>query len=167
RSPREHHKLPVRSRQPAHPPDRSAGPGDGVRLRSAEPGQDDHRRLGGLTSFTYDPNGNLQSVTDARSNSTTHTYDAMDRLATRVDPLGGSEAFVYDLAGNLTRRTDRKGQLSTFVYDSLNRLTTSSYADGSGTSFVYAAPARLVRVDDSPGGPLPTPSAALARPPPH
>jgi len=40
--------------------------------------------LKGTTGFTYDANGNLLSVTDARSNATTYAYINMDRLATRV-----------------------------------------------------------------------------------
>ena len=59
--------------------------------------------LNGTTGFTYDANGNLLSVTDARSNATTYTYDNMDRLATRVNPLTRSESYQYDLAGNMRK----------------------------------------------------------------
>ena len=47
------------------------------------------------------------TVADPQGNATAYTYDAMDRIATRSDPLGHSESFAYDLAGNLTRYTDR------------------------------------------------------------
>ena len=78
--------------------------------------------LGGETTLSYDPNGNLLSVTDARGSVTRYTYDVMDRLESRTDPLGRSESYEYDAAGNLTQFTDRKGQATTFTYDALNRL---------------------------------------------
>ncbi len=50
-------------------------------------------------------------LTDARGNSITHTYDSMDRLATRTDPVGAVESFAYDGQGNLIGHTDRKSRL--------------------------------------------------------
>ncbi len=47
-------------------------------------------------------NGNLLTLTDARGKTTTWTYDDMDRVATRTDPLSRDESFEYDLNGNLT-----------------------------------------------------------------
>jgi len=66
--------------------------------------------LNGTTGFTYDANGNLLSVTDARSNATTYAYVNMDRLATRVDLLTRSESYQYDLAGDMTQFMDRKNR---------------------------------------------------------
>ena len=66
--------------------------------------------LNGTTGFTYDANGNLLSVTDARSNATTYVYVNMDRLATRVDLLTRSESYQYDLAGDMTQPMDRKSK---------------------------------------------------------
>ena len=66
--------------------------------------------LNGTTGFTYDANGNLLSVTDARSNATTYAYVNMDRLATRVDLLTRSESYQYDLAGDMTQLMDRKSK---------------------------------------------------------
>lgn len=82
----------------------------------------------------------------------TNTYDVMDRLSGRTDPLGRSESYVYDLVGNLTRFTDRKGQATTFTYDALNRLTGVGYADGSTTTMAYDIVGRLMFLDDSTGG---------------
>ena len=56
--------------------------------------------LNGPTNFGYDPNGNLLSVTDAKNQPTFYTYDNMDRLKTRTDPLlkGGRKRGHLKLA---------------------------------------------------------------------
>ena len=41
---------------------------------------------GNLTKFTYDPNSNLTSVTDANRGVTSYSYDPMNRKASRSDP---------------------------------------------------------------------------------
>jgi RHS repeat-associated protein len=105
--------------------------------------------LNGSTTFGYDPNGNLLTVTDARGNSLTHEYDPMDRLSRRIDQLGKAETFSYDGNGNVTSTTDRKTQPATFSYDALNRRTQATYADGAVASFVYDAAGRLLQADDT------------------
>jgi len=91
-------------------------------------------------------------VTDARNNVTSYTYNPMDRLATRTDPLLRVESFQYDAGGNLTQATDRKGQVTTFTYDALNRRTQATYADVSTSTYTYDAADRLAQVVDSVSG---------------
>lgn len=105
----------------------------------------------GITAFTYDPNGNLLTVTDAKNHVTTYTYDNMDRVATRKDALNRQESYQYDLAGNLIQFTDRKNQVATFQYDALNRRTQATYADAT-TTFMYDSVGRLVKASDTAPG---------------
>jgi RHS repeat-associated protein len=105
--------------------------------------------IGGQTSFTYDSNGNLLTVTDAKKNTVRYEYNSMDRLVRRVDPLSRAESFAYDANGNLSTATDRKGQVTRFTYDALDRRVEASYADGALATFQYDAVSRLVRADDS------------------
>jgi RHS repeat-associated protein len=99
-----------------------------------------------------DGNGNLLSLTDARSNATTYTYDVMDRPASRTDPLQRSETYLYDPTGNVREVTDRKSQTTTFAYDSLDRLTLTTYADASTTAYTRDAGDRVTAITDSVGG---------------
>jgi RHS repeat-associated protein len=94
--------------------------------------------LSGTTSFTYDANGNLLTLTDARGKTTTWTYDSMDRVATRTDPLTRAESFTYDLNGNLATWTDRKGQVTIYQYDALDRQTFVGFGT-TGVPPTYAS----------------------------
>jgi YD repeat-containing protein len=77
--------------------------------------------LNGTTGLTCDAKGNLRNVTDARSNATTYTYDNMDRLAARVNPLTRSESYQYDLAGNMRQATGSGFDISTVLKQFLER----------------------------------------------
>jgi RHS repeat-associated protein len=113
--------------------------------------------LNGQTSLTYDPNGNLLTLTDALGSGhvTTYTYDSMDRPATRKDPLGNSESYQYDLNGNLVQFTDRRGKVATYKYDALNRRIFAGFGSQPGPPFEstitysYDAGGRLILAADS------------------
>ena len=79
--------------------------------------------------------GNVLTETDPRGNTTTHEYDALNRLIRSTDPapFGFTTALTYDLAGNKRTETDRRGLTTSFGYDALNRLITTQ--DPSPLSF--------------------------------
>ena len=118
--------------------------------------------LQGVTSFTYDPNGNLLSVKDANQQtngtSTQYAYNNMDRLQTRTDPLLRQESYAYDANGNLTTATDRRGKVTTIQYDGLNRRTFVGYGTTAGPSYestisyAYDSGNRLTTIVDSSSG---------------
>lgn len=127
--------------------------------------------LGGMTVLSYDANGNLISLTDTRNTSTPtiYTYDNMDHLLTRKDPLGNTECYGtfsgascqtngYDGLGNLLQFTDRRGKVTTFNYDSLNRLSFVGYGTQPGptyestVNYTYDAGNRLTQAVDSLSG---------------
>jgi RHS repeat-associated protein len=110
--------------------------------------------MNSLTTFTYDKNGNLLTVKDARLKTTTYTYENMDRLSSRKDPLTKSETYTYDDNGNLLTFKDRKLQTTNYIYDPLNRRTKATYADASTTTYTYDKGNRLTQIVDSISGTL-------------
>ena len=108
--------------------------------------------LNGLTGFRYDANGNLLTVTDAKSQQTVYTYSTVDRVATRKDPLLNTETYGYDHNGNLTSVTDRKSQVTGFTYDALNRRTKTTYHDNTSTNYTYDAGNRLTQIQEKDSG---------------
>jgi RHS repeat-associated protein len=118
--------------------------------------------LGGITQLQWDPDGRIQSVTDARNapNSTVFTYDSLDREQMRTDPLGNADTFGYDANGNLTCTTDRRGKVSVIQYDGRNRPIFAGYGATncagapyeSTKTFSYDAGDRLTSVVDSASG---------------
>ena len=108
--------------------------------------------LQGATKSSYDANGNLLSVTDARNEVTRYSYDSMDRLVGRTDPLSRAESYQYDLAGNLTQFTDRRGKATKPNYDALNRIISLAFGSESTITNTYDRGNRLTRALDSLSG---------------
>ena len=116
----------------------------------------------------YDEAGNVTAITDPRGNTTTITYDGLNREISRTYPgTTNTTAKEYNLAGQVTRvlasgteksrntydefgqlsRTDYVGGFAAFTYDNNgNRLTM---ADNIGTtSYVYDGLSRLTKITD-------------------
>ena len=112
------------------------------------------------TSYTYNLNGNLQTVTDAKGNVTNYVYDDLVRLSELhyPDPDTGAwsptdyEAYGYDGAGNMTTRRVRNNTTITYGYDALNRLTSktpSSGATNATATFAYDLLGRMTNATAS------------------
>ncbi|MCQ9206769.1 MAG: hypothetical protein NG740_02665 [Omnitrophica bacterium] len=76
------------------------------------------------TTFTYDASGNVETVTDARANTTTTTYEVTKTFPASVkNTLLHTQQFTYDNAtGKILTSTDPNAQVTTSTYDSFGRL---------------------------------------------
>ena len=78
-------------------------------------------------------------MTDALSQTTTYTYDNMDRVDTRTDPL-------------TIRQHGPGGYSDRSAYDAFDRRTLTTYDDSSTTAYTYDDGDRLIGIDDSVAG---------------
>jgi RHS repeat-associated protein len=119
---------------------------------------------GGATAMTYDANGNVRTVRDARDLGTReYTYDVRNRVQTHMDPLGKAETYNYDAMGNLISKIDRKNQTTSYTYDGLNRLKTITYADSSSVTLTWDAGNRPRQFTDNANGTITRDYDALDR----
>jgi len=86
------------------------------------------------TSYEYDENGNLISLTDPDDNTTSWQYDENGREILMTDPLGRTVAKTYDEDGRLASIRDRDGRLRTFTYDDDGHLTQEVWYAGATTA---------------------------------
>jgi RHS repeat-associated protein len=88
------------------------------------------------TSFTYNSNGFLESVTDPEDFATSYTYDRVGRMTWIDRPDGTSIGFDYDGNGNMTVLTDPSNVDHGFGFNLVNR--NSSYQTPLSGSYTYS-----------------------------
>ncbi|HSC81171.1 MAG TPA: DUF6531 domain-containing protein [Chitinolyticbacter sp.] len=99
-----------------------------------------------IESWSYFPNGLVQTATDARGKVTSYTYDAQANLATLTDPAGLQTRFTqYDAHGNVLTQIAPNGVTTTFTYDLRQRLKTRT-TGGEQTRFDYKPTGLLEKV---------------------
>ena len=84
---------------------------------------------GGLapTSYAYDERGRLTESTtgtDEDARTTTYTYNEEDRVASVTDPAGRETAFTYDEAGRVTEQILPDEWVIAYTYDKNGNLTS-------------------------------------------
>jgi YD repeat-containing protein len=94
-------------------------------------------RNGIATSYTYDAQGNVASVTFPRG--LTHIYTTYKRgiPQSEAQPEGILLSRVVSDAGNVTSETNGDGRTTTFGYDGLNRVNYIGYPIGNAVSISY------------------------------
>jgi len=103
------------------------------------------QNVGSTTSWTYNSDGTINTITDARGAVSTYGYAGNNRglVKTITHTLAGSPtvsvSYNYDAAGNRTTMTDPSGSV-TYTYDQLSRLTleTRSFTGVGSYSINYA-----------------------------
>lgn len=116
-------------------------------------------------TFAYGSfNGRVESVTDAKSNKTTYSYDAFHRPTTLAYPMPATPntssatdyvQVTYDLNSNVTQRRLRDGAVINYGYDNLNRVTLKDTPNAVhfdyDITYQYDLLGRLKNASTSPG----------------
>jgi len=103
----------------------------------------------GITTYAYDGNDNVISVTDPTGIVETRSYDVRDRLETINDPATGATIMAYDEDSNITRMTDALGETTEFEYDAVDRLLSSVDAKGQLRAFAYDVRDNITAITDA------------------
>ena len=108
--------------------------------------------IGEQTTYAYDINRNLATITDSNLHTTTYSYDdANQRTDTRYAD-GSTVGFTYHPDGALATRTDQAGVVVSYTYDGLSQLTRKDYPDASFQSFGYDLMDRMASADQQMSG---------------
>jgi RHS repeat-associated protein len=105
--------------------------------------------------------GVLKSVTNQRSKTTLHDYDAFGNLTKLTSPLGLKTTMTYDSSGRLLTSRDPRGNvplppagyLTQWAYDAVDHVTTLTDARGNATTYDYYDNELLWKVTRNDGAP--------------
>lgn len=89
-------------------------------------------------TYTYDTNGNRLSETlyrteggVERSYTTSYSHDPRNRVIAVTDPLGNVSRTEYNALGRVAARIDALGHRTVFSYDEVGALTRTDHPDGT------------------------------------
>lgn len=88
------------------------------------------------TEINFNANGLHTSTVDRNGNTTTYSYDLNEFLTTITDPVGLVTTLAYQ-NGLLSTVVDPSGRITTFQHDNKGNLTKIIAPDGSQSSYTY------------------------------
>jgi len=89
-----------------------------------------------IRSYTYYPDGSVETYTDRFGTVTYSNYDSAGNPQTITDIFGVPAQLTYDSNGNLTQRIER-GVTMTFAYDEAGRPTRKDWGNGTTVDYEY------------------------------
>jgi RHS repeat-associated protein len=101
-----------------------------------------------LTSYTYNANNQMESLTLADGRTTTYTYNENGALASVTSPGGQVSSFARDAFGNIATFTNPLGHTMHYHYDK-NGAFPSGLTDFNGNKYnvTYDNNGRLLKVE--------------------
>ena len=96
----------------------------------------------GTTSYTYDENGNLLTVTKG-NDTITRVYDALNRVTSYTNTQGQTIGYSYDNVGNLETLTYPDGKTVAYTYNENNQLLTVTDWNNRVTTYTYNSNGKL------------------------
>lgn len=100
------------------------------------------------TSWQFNSNRRLESISDPQQHMLSMTYDSQDRLSRISDTTGQYLALALDSFGRIITVTDSVGRIVRYVYDSHGRLISVTAPGNRATSYEYNAADGLTAVVD-------------------
>jgi YD repeat-containing protein len=106
-----------------------------------------------ITSYEYDPAGNLTQITPPDGSALAYTYDAAHRLVSTADLFGQQIQYALDALGDRTH-SNILNNASTVVarhsatFDALRRLLTDIGGVGQTTTYAYDANGNRTSITD-------------------
>jgi len=85
------------------------------------------------TSYTYDENGNLKSVTDLQKQTTEYEYNTNNDLIEVIEDGKAKMTYKYDNHHNVIKATTEEGLVYKFEYDDYGNNTKVSITEGGIT----------------------------------
>ncbi|HTT36100.1 MAG TPA: DUF6531 domain-containing protein, partial [Burkholderiales bacterium] len=104
-----------------------------------------------ITTYAYDNQGNLTSITDALNHTSVQAFDALNRLVRMTDPQGGQTQYSYDGLDQLTGVTDPRSVATGYTLDGLGNLTQVQSPDSGVTTSTQDAAGNLLSQTDARG----------------
>jgi YD repeat-containing protein len=92
-----------------------------------------------ITTYAYDNQGNLTTVTDPLSHVTTNTYDALNRLVQITYPMSGVTKFTLNSRDQLTVVTDPRNNDTTYTVNALDDVSQQVSPDTGTTARTFDA----------------------------
>ncbi|MGD9974247.1 MAG: RHS repeat-associated core domain-containing protein [Desulfatirhabdiaceae bacterium] len=90
-----------------------------------------------VTTFTYDENDNLLSMSNPLQETWQYAYDEKHNLIQRTSPSGRTEKMTYDSRGLVATATDAIGNMTEFAYDDFGNMTEKKDPQGNITRYAY------------------------------
>jgi len=103
------------------------------------------------TTFAYDADGNVLTVTDPLSRQSSRGYDALNRLIGSTDPAGGVSNYGYDELDQLVQVTDPRTLTTRYTRDGLGNLDQQTSPDSGTSANTYDAAGNLLTHTDAKG----------------
>jgi RHS repeat-associated protein len=100
---------------------------------------------GSVTTFDYDTELRLTTVTNPQGDAWSYAYDPAGRLVRETDFNGRTTDYAYDDAGRLVERTNGAGQRISYVRDALGRIIEQRGDDIAPARMTYDACGRLIQ----------------------
>jgi len=125
-------------------------------------------RIGGTdgqtTAFDYDADGNRIGQTDAKQQSSSQQFDALNRLTEVTDRANGVTAFEYNDRDQIVAVTDPKGLTTRYDYNGHGEIIAVHSPDTGTTTYAYDKAGNRIRATDANGRAIETDYDALNRP---